>query len=55
MEQKSRRGRDPDGSVVLLGGERAEPTPIALETQFSGYPILSTHLWRIPAELAVRP
>ncbi len=49
MEQKNRRGGDPDGFTVLLGGERLEPTENTLEKQF---PILWKHWVRDP-EMAV--
>ncbi len=50
MEQESRRPGEGDGSYVLLGGERAEPTPNSFKTQF---PIIWKHWLREP-ETAVQ-
>jgi hypothetical protein len=51
MEQKSRRPGEGDGSNVLLGGERLEPTSNSFKTQF---PIISRH-WLRELETAAQP
>ena len=45
MERESRRPGEGDGSNVLLGGERLEPTEDTFKTQF---PILHRHWLREP-------